>query len=82
MSHDWSHRNYATIAYPPVAGVWPVVIDSEATCRKSLDGSLVLARWEGATPAPLAGATVYDHAAILTLLAGPDWTPPVDPPPP
>ena len=55
--------------------------ENEYTCRKSLDEGLVIVRWEGATPAPLAGVTVYDHAAILSILATPAWAFP-DPEPP
>ena len=72
-------RSYATIPYPPAAEVWDSVIELETTCRKSLDGTLVLLKWVGATPAPLAGVTVYDHAGILAIMATPAWTDP-DPP--
>jgi hypothetical protein len=79
MSHDWSNRHYATIPYPPDPAIWPLVMERDATCRKSLDGSLVVVKWVGATPAPLAGVTVYDHAAALTIMATPAWSegPPV-----
>ena len=82
MSHgDWDHRSYATIPYPPAAEVWPVVMERDDTCRKSLDESLVLVKWEGALPSPLSGSVVYDHAGILVVMATPAWTDP-DPFPP
>ena len=81
MSGHWEDRSYATIPYPPAAEVWPLVLEDADSCRKSLDGSLVLVKWDGDTPAPLAGVTVYDHAAILTLLNGTDWSEPMPDPP-
>ncbi len=81
MSHDWSHRTYATIPYSPAAEVWADVLQKQATCRKSLDGALVLVKWEGDTPAPLVGVTTYDHAAILAIMQGPEWSAPPDPEP-
>jgi len=82
MGHDWSHRSYATIPYPPAAEVWPVVMERDETCRKSLDGTLVLVKWEGATPAPVAGVTTYDHAEILALMATSAWSEPLEEEPP
>jgi len=79
VSH-WGHLSYATIPYPPDAEVWDVVMEDDATCRKSLDGSLVVVKWEGATPAPLIGAPQYTHAEALALMAGPEWSEP-DPEP-
>ncbi len=51
----------------------------ESHSRKSVDGSKVLARFEGSTPNFLEGKTQYDHSEILTILAGSEWT---DPNPP
>ena len=81
MSGHWENRSYATIAYPPAAEVWPVVMELDETCRKSLDETLVLVKWEGALPSPLSGSVVYDHAGILVVMATPAWTDP-DPFPP
>ena len=49
---------------------------SESESRKSLDGSKILARFEGDTPSFLIGEPQYDHAEILSLLSGPEWTDP------
>lgn len=48
----------------------------ESYSRKSLDGSKILARFEGDTPSFLSGKTEYDHAEILTILSGDEWTDP------
>ena len=51
----------------------------ESYSRKSLDGSKILARFEGDTPSFLEGKTQYTHSEILTILATDEWT---DPNPP
>lgn len=52
---------------------------NESYSRKSLDGSLILARYEGDTPSFLEGKTEYTHSEILTVLAGEEWTSPDGP---
>ena len=47
----------------------------ESHSRKSLDGSKILARFEGDTPSFLEGKTQYTHSEILPILAGAEWTP-------
>ena len=47
----------------------------EQYSRKSLDGSLILARYEGDQPSFLSGKTEYTHSEILTILATDEWTP-------
>ena len=49
---------------------------SESKSRKSLDGSKILARFEGDTPSFLIGEPQYDHAEILEVLSGAEWTDP------
>ena len=81
MSGHWENRSYATIPYPPSQEIWDAVIEREERCRKSLDGTLVLVKWEGALPSPLSGSVVYDHAGILAIMATPAWTEPLPDPP-
>ena len=50
--------------------------DSADTLRYSLDGSKFLLKFEGDTPSFLEGKTQYDHAEILSILSGPEWTSP------
>ena len=76
MSGHWENRTYSTIPYPPDSAVWDVVIESLETCRRSVDGSLVLVKWEGPTPALLSGVATYTHAEIRAILSGPAWTSP------
>jgi len=46
----------------------------ESYIRKSLDGSKILARYEGTQPSFLSGKTEYTHSEILAILAGNEWT--------
>jgi hypothetical protein len=46
----------------------------ELSSRKSLDGSKILARYEGTQPFFLLGKTEYTHEEILNILSGPEWT--------
>ena len=46
----------------------------ESYSRKSLDGSKILARFEGDTPSFLEGKTQYNHSEILAILATDEWT--------
>lgn len=48
----------------------------ESYSRKSLDGSKILARFEGDTPSFLEGKTEYTHSEILAILATDEWTSP------
>ena len=53
-----------------------VLVDiDESHSRKSLDGSKILARFEGdETPSFLIGEPQYTHAEILSILSGPEWS--------
>ena len=46
----------------------------ESYSRKSLDGSKILARFEGDTPSFLEGETQYTQEEILPILAGTEWS--------
>jgi hypothetical protein len=48
----------------------------ESYSRKSLDGSKILARYEGTQPSFLSGKTEHNHSEILTILATDEWTDP------
>jgi len=44
--------------------------------RYSVDGSKTFVKFEGDTPSFLIGEPQYDHAEILSILDGPEWTSP------
>ena len=46
----------------------------ESYSRKSLDGSKILARYEGDQPSFLSGKQEYTHSEILAILATDEWT--------
>lgn len=46
----------------------------ESYSRKSLDGSKILARYEGTQPSFLNGKQEYTHSEILAILATDEWT--------
>ena len=44
------------------------------TLRKSLDSTLAILKWDGDTPSAFSSMTIYNHAQILTILRGSDWS--------
>jgi hypothetical protein len=46
----------------------------ESYSRKSLDGNLILARYEDGQPSFLWGKTEYTNSEILDILATDEWT--------
>lgn len=74
-------RTYIIANTSEVSGFdFDLLIDiDESYSRKSLDGSLILARYEGEQPSFLSGKTEYTHSEMLTILATDEWT---DPNPP
>ena len=53
-----------------------VMQTSADTLRYSLDGSKFLLKFKGDTPSFLIGEPQYDHAEILEVLSGAEWTDP------
>jgi len=76
MSNRWPNRHYVVMSWPQPSEAWEVVAESPDACRKSLDGSKVLMKWDGDTPEFFAEVQTYDHAEIKVILAGPEWTDP------
>ena len=73
-------RNYVIIDASEVSSVNfnQVLETSEDTLRYSLDGSKTFVKFEGPTPAFLAGKQARSHAEILEILSGSEWTAPVE----
>ena len=53
-----------------------VMEHSAPMLRYSVDGSKTFVKFNGDTPSFLSGKTEYDHAEILSILDGPEWTDP------
>lgn len=51
---------------------------SAETLRYSLDDSQTFVKYEGAKPRFLYGKDTYTHSQILEILAGEDWTEPIE----
>ena len=47
---------------------------STDTLRYSLDGTKTFVKFEGDTPSFLVGKPQHNHAEILSILSGPEWT--------
>ena len=60
-----------------------VLETSADTVRISVDGTLTFVKWEGAEPACLADVVSkqgpYTYEEILVILAGAEWTDPMEP---
>ena len=59
----------------PVCDFSQIVEDSPATVRKSVDGTLFIAKFEGDTPTFLDGLDQYTHEEILAIVNTAAWTP-------
>ena len=42
--------------------------------KKTADGTKGILKWDGNTPSCFNGMTTYNHAEILSILRGSDWT--------
>ena len=71
-----NNRTYVIADTSEVSGFdFSQLIDiNESYSRKSLDGSKILARYEGDQPSFLSGKQEYTHEEILAILAGDEWT--------
>ena len=71
-------RTYVILDASEVANVnFDQVLEADSDkLRYSLDGTKTFVKFEGDTPSFLIGEPQYDHAEILSILAGPDWTDP------
>ena len=71
-----NNRTYVIVDTSEASGFdFSQLIDiDEAYSRKSLDGSKILARFEGDTPSFLIGEPQYTQEEILNILSGPEWT--------
>ena len=72
----WPNGHYVIMDWPQPPEAWEVVVESPDACRKSLDGTKVLMKWDGETPSYFAGVTTYTNPEIKAILAGPEWTDP------
>jgi hypothetical protein len=69
-------RTYVIIDASGVVNVdFDQVLETSAdTLRYSVDGTKTFVKFEGDTPSFLIGEPQYDHAEILSILSGPEWT--------
>lgn len=74
-------RNYVIIDASEVSSVNfdQVMETSPSTLRYSLNGSQTFVKFEGDTPSFLAGKTANTHSEMLEILAGEEWTAPIEP---
>ena len=74
-------RNYVIIDASEVSSVDfnQVLETSSATLRYNLAGTKTFVKFEGDTPSFLAGKTANTHSEMLTILAGEEWTAPIEP---
>jgi len=72
----YHNRKYVIIESTEVSSVdfSEVMETSLDTLRYSLDGTQTLVKFEGDTPSFLEGETKYNHAEILNILSGSEWT--------
>lgn len=69
-------RTYVIIDASEVANVdFDQVSETSAdTVRHSVDGTKTFVKFEGDTPSFLIGELQYDHADMLSILSGPEWS--------
>jgi len=69
-------RTYVILDAAEVSSVdFNQVLETSAdTLRYSVDGTKTFVKFEGDTPSFLIGEPQYDHAEILNILSGAEWT--------
>ena len=74
-------RNYVIIDASEVSSVdFDQVLETSAdTLRYNLAGTQTFVKFEGDTPSFLEGKTANTHSEMLDILAGEEWTSPIEP---
>jgi hypothetical protein len=74
-------RNYVIIDASEVSSVdFDQVLETSAdTLRYNLAGTKTFVKFEGDTPSFLEGKTANTHSEMLEILAGEEWTSPIEP---
>ena len=74
-------RNYVIIDASEVSTVdFDQVLETSAeTLRYNIAGTKTFVKFEGDTPSSLAGKTANTHSEMLEILAGDEWTSPIEP---
>lgn len=81
MSHIYEHRNFMifNVSELDTIDFTQVLETSQDTVRRSVDGTRTFVKWNDDTPSSVEALTTkegpYNYEEILTILAGPDWTP-------
>ena len=81
MSHIYEHRNFMIFNLSELDTIdfTQVLETSRDTVRRSVDGTRTFVKWNDDTPSSVEALTTkegpYNYEEILTILAGPDWTP-------
>jgi len=81
MSQDYEQRQFMIFNISELDKIdFTQVHETSAdTVRKSIDGTRTFVKWDGETPSSVAALTTaegpYMYEEILTILAGPEWTP-------
>jgi len=81
MSHIYEHRNFMILNISELGTIdfTQVLETSQDTVRRSVDGTRTFVKWNDNIPSSVAALTTkegpYMYEEILTILAGPEWTP-------
>jgi len=81
---DYSNRKYVIFNVSELDKInFAEVLETSAeTVRKSMDETKTFVKWEGELPASVQSLTTkskyYTHSEILDILAGEEWTTPVE----
>ena len=69
-------RTYVIIDASEVSSIdFDQVLEADSDkLRYSVDGTKTFVKFEGDTPSFLIGEPQYDHAEILNILSGPEWS--------
>lgn len=80
----YNERNYLIFPVDQLSTInFNEVLETSAdTVRKSVDGTKTFVKWEGEMPSSVASLIntegPYTHSEILEILAGPEWTAPME----
>jgi hypothetical protein len=77
-------KKYVILSYSEINNInFNTVLETASnTARRSVDGSLTVIKYEGVMPSSVDALTTksreYTYDEILAILAGPEWTAPME----